>query len=485
MDREEQTLKYHFRPQRGLFGDPMPIFWKGNYHVFFQNSPKDLSFEGMSWAHIMSNDLVHWQELPLALQPEPGTPDAYGCWTGCVLEHDGVFHAFYTGCEQPGGHRQTICHATSSDLVHWEKDPDNPLLLPQRPYATYEIEGTRVAWRDPHVFQEHDGSFTMLLAADMPGAPPPFRACIGQLTSRDLKHWEPLPPLHYPKNAHKCECPDLFELDRERILLYSDYGPQVRVFDRPTEAFYIGSTPKFDDFRYYAAKTTSDDQGRRLCFAFMFNREQPRDQDPWQWGGIMAVPRELNFSQNQGLLISPVDELSQLRKGPLPINPGSLRSVFGEWQIENDRLDGRRHSGDELALALVGSHPQAAEFQGTLDMSSNGNAGFLFGCTGGLEQGYRIEVDLKSRLATLHRLSTAKNTHDPVLQQVVLPPDLDPSASLRVFLDGTAVEVFIGERACLSGRIYDVGGEERFWGFSTRAEQLGVSQVVAWELDSL
>jgi beta-fructofuranosidase len=36
------------------------------------------------WDHVVSRDLVHWERLPYALTPTPGTPDADGCFTGSI-----------------------------------------------------------------------------------------------------------------------------------------------------------------------------------------------------------------------------------------------------------------------------------------------------------------------------------------------------------------------------------------------------------------
>ena len=49
----------HFRPEGMKAGDVIPFFWKGSYHLFY--------LEGPDWGHIVSQDLLHWQELPKAL----------------------------------------------------------------------------------------------------------------------------------------------------------------------------------------------------------------------------------------------------------------------------------------------------------------------------------------------------------------------------------------------------------------------------------
>jgi hypothetical protein len=37
---------------------------------------------GLCWDHVVSDDLVHWKNLPPAVVPTPGGPDADGCFSG-------------------------------------------------------------------------------------------------------------------------------------------------------------------------------------------------------------------------------------------------------------------------------------------------------------------------------------------------------------------------------------------------------------------
>lgn len=115
----KKNLSLHYCPDDGWFADPIPFYWEGSYHVFFMKAP--FAGGGSSWEHIASHDLVHWDEFPTAIRPGSiGSPDELACMTGSIIEKDGTFHMFYTGVSNAG---QSICHATSRDLIHWDKDP--------------------------------------------------------------------------------------------------------------------------------------------------------------------------------------------------------------------------------------------------------------------------------------------------------------------------------------------------------------------------
>ena len=104
----------HFRPEGMKAGDVIPFFWKGSYHLFY--------LEGPDWGHIVSQDLLHWQELPKALVKgaDPQGPDWESIWTGSIVEHNGTFFLFYTGknSNDPLGD-QKVMQARSTDLIHW------------------------------------------------------------------------------------------------------------------------------------------------------------------------------------------------------------------------------------------------------------------------------------------------------------------------------------------------------------------------------
>lgn len=114
---------YHIVVPEGVCGPVDPngaIFWKGRYHLMYivQTS------KGHCWAHVSSQDLVHWRQHPLALEPGEGDQGIFS--GGAALDKNGVPTITYWGLGKPRG----VCIATSTDenLDRWTKSPHNPLI---------------------------------------------------------------------------------------------------------------------------------------------------------------------------------------------------------------------------------------------------------------------------------------------------------------------------------------------------------------------
>jgi len=178
---------YHFLPPANWMNDPNGVIhWRGRYHLFYQYNPHGLVWGDIHWGHAVSNDLIHWQDLPVALTPTPGGPDAGGCWSGCAVDDDGVPTVFYTGIrgDYDLAQSQVICMAVGSDdLVAWHKHPANPVLTPPEDLDLIGFRDPSV-WRDGETWYQIVGSGVR----DVGGAVLLYR-------SSDLLEWEYLGPL--------------------------------------------------------------------------------------------------------------------------------------------------------------------------------------------------------------------------------------------------------------------------------------------------
>ncbi|WP_426299428.1 glycoside hydrolase family 32 protein [Arthrobacter sp. R-11] len=138
--------RLHPRPAQGWINDPNGVSYiNGRYHVFFQYNPDSARHHRICWGHVSSPDLLRWDEHPVALRPQDGGPDDFGCWTGVVTDDDGVPTAAYSGVRSGEGASQVVIARGSADLVQWTQDGHVAVSMPEDPQVT--------AVRDPFLFR--------------------------------------------------------------------------------------------------------------------------------------------------------------------------------------------------------------------------------------------------------------------------------------------------------------------------------------------
>ena len=218
-----------YRPRGMSMWDPWYIQHQGAVHMFYlQRLAKgsDRPQPEEDWlGHASSPDLIHWTEHALALPPgEPGALDDLQPWTGCVVEHAGRFYHFYTmraKADLGFGASQRIGLALSDDLEHWERYSGNPVIVPDsRWYYSHDhplprgASDHQVDCRDLLVVRDPSGDgWYGFFAARIPAEELSETSVVAVAHSRDLLHWEQLPPAFTPRKYACVEMHDVFPLD--------------------------------------------------------------------------------------------------------------------------------------------------------------------------------------------------------------------------------------------------------------------------------
>lgn len=103
---------YHFVSPESNLNDPNGLcFWQGQWHLFYQGYPPENLIP--HWGHAVSDDLIHWRDLPYAINPGPEE----ACWSGSTWVEDDRVIAMYHG------HKLGNMVAVANDplLLNWEK----------------------------------------------------------------------------------------------------------------------------------------------------------------------------------------------------------------------------------------------------------------------------------------------------------------------------------------------------------------------------
>jgi len=322
MKKAKMRQRYHFMAETGWINDPNGlIFFQGKYHYFYQYNPYDSYWSAMHWGHAISEDLLHWEYLPIALAPSE-TYDNHergGCFSGSSIVYNDILFLFYTGVTNYGdGFVQTQCMAYSKDGIHFDKYEGNPILSAP---AGYDPEN----FRDPKVWH-HENTFYMLI-----GAKKDNMAKALLYKSTDLLSWKFINVMFESRGEYgnMFECPDFFSLEDRSVLVFSPMGLHERTsvylvgdMDYKTGKFFPHNTGEIDwGFDYYAPQSFQDAQGRRLMVAWA----NSWDWMPWwkdwgpsyqeNWCGSFNLPREVRLMPNNSLQFIPIQETQMLREG--------------------------------------------------------------------------------------------------------------------------------------------------------------------------
>ncbi|PLV60154.1 glycoside hydrolase family 32 protein [Thermotoga sp. KOL6] len=342
---------YHFFPVTGWMNDPNGlIFWKGKYHMFYQYNPKETKWGNIHWGHAVSDDLIHWRHLPVALYPKEKT---HGVFSGSAVEKDGNMVLFYTYYRDPGhniGEKEVQCIAMSKDGINFEEHTRNPVIAKSPEPGTH-------AFRDPKVRKNGD-RWEMVIGAGMNEK----EGKVLLFFSEDLIHWYYEGILFEDKSTKEIECPDLLKLGGKEVLIYST--------TRNNSVFY--ALGEMRDGKFFPEKRDLLDYGTDFYAAQTFfgiekvvvvgwlqnwKAQYPTVEEGWN--GVMSLPREVHLKDGE-LMVKPVEELKSLRRRKiLEIEtPGSYKIDVKENSYEvvcsfQERLEVvfKNKSNEEIAIS--------------------------------------------------------------------------------------------------------------------------------------
>lgn len=431
LSHDPRRPQFHLLPTHNWMNDPNgPVYFRGLYHMFFQYNPESAVWGNMSWNHAVSPDMLHWINYPIAFTMTPGSADAAGCFSGSITVDETAgppkAYAVYTGVVRDKAHetirneglKESQCLAWSDDpfLRRWTKSPK--AIIPNPP-AGLAITG----FRDPSVWRQ-GGTYFMIVGSGIEKT----GGCVLLYRSTNLMDWEYLHPLisgswdnSYTPNpvgdGEMWECPDFFPLGDRHVLIYSTMGNvfwQSGFFDQGAMKFKPEKSGLLDLGDFYAPKTQVDAQGQRILWGWLPEKRTQAEMLEAGWSGMMSLPRVLNLDQDGALRIQVLPKAAILRAGSISPQSGTKKSVLTLPNATGEAL-------------CIGKRDSELEFS-----ASFGSSELL-----------RISYSPTQRVMSVDD------------KKLVLQPSDAPT--IHVFVDGSVVEVILGERAGYTKRFYYSG----------------------------
>ncbi len=474
---------YHFTSPENRLNDPNGLsFWNGKWHLFYQAYPPEDPRQ--HWGHAVSEDLIHWRDLPYAIYPDP----EYACFSGSALVEEDRVIAMYHGMMAGS------MVAVSDDplLLNWEKVTGRAVITPA-------IVGdpplpNRVF--DPCIWKK-DGVYYALTSGTLPWGPGGKRMRAEFLhRSKDLVTWEYMHPFleddHYGLVGDDGACPYFWPLGDRHILIHYSHTSGGKYllgdYDLDRDKFVVTDGGDFNfgpscPSGVHAPSAAPDGNGGVLVI-FNMNPGKPRDG----WDQLMSLPRRLTLAEGD-----PIDPIRQEPAGDFQSLRTGHQHVDAMELPANEEvvLDAIKGNAMELVAEIDPQSAQMVELDVLCSANKEEVTRILFLADRGYtHREFGVEDPWARKFSSLISIDTTRSS--------ILPDARSRAAEtapfymgkgeilkLHVFIDKSVVEVFVNGRQCAAVRVYP--GREDSVGVCLRAQGSGavLQSLDAWQMKSI
>jgi fructan beta-fructosidase len=355
--KEKYRPQFHFSPAKNWTNDPNGlVYYKGEYHLFYQYNPYGNRWGHMSWGHAVSTDLVHWKHLPLAI-PEK---DSIMIFSGSAVIDEKNSTRF---AKKPGESPMVAIY--TAHVIANPADPDN---YRQEQHIAYSLDKGRTwtkydgnpvldihkkDFRDPKVFwYAPQQKWIMALVL-------PHEHIVQFYSSADLKIWKHLSDFGPAGDINDIwECPDLQQVPVagspgkfKWVLLNSQQITMQYFVGEFDGTNFINENPANKIFRpdygpdYYAAVTYNNLPLNHppILLGWANNWKYANDIPTLPWKSAMALPRNLSLKKinNEWIMIQqPVASLKNLQTNPVALKNVDVKGTKRlsekgqQWEME-------------------------------------------------------------------------------------------------------------------------------------------------------
>lgn len=328
---------YHLEAPRGLLNDPNGLsYFKGKYYIFFQWNRFAKNHSYKEWGLFTSTDLLNYEFQGSAIIPSQNY-DIDGVFSGSGYIINNKLYLYYTGnSEKTGKVISSQCLVITEDGKHFEK---KGIIIPTPSEYTEHF-------RDPKIFSTNNKNYYLIVGGQRKND---LKGSIILYHSTDGITWQLKNTLAISQQYEMIECPDLFSLNENDILLYN-LQQRNNIKNEPLQSFSVykigkfnETTGKFNDidldnnhtlmdngFDFFAPQTFLSPDGRRIMFAWMSRMNDAQEKLFAQTQNnihCLTLPREL-YLKNHKLYQKPIKELYKLLGNTIPVNKS-----HDKWEI--------------------------------------------------------------------------------------------------------------------------------------------------------
>ncbi len=450
---------YHYTCPEGKLHDPNGLcFWQGRWHLFYQARPpeSETGWDWGPWGHVVSDDLVHWRDLPYAIYPGPEN----SCYSGGTLVEGNRVIAMYHG----RGLGNMVAVSSDPLLLNWEKLTDTA-VIPN--HSRTEPPAFNCVY-DPNIWKSGTTYYSISGHGARGRGQRRHRRTHVLFRSMDLIHWECLHEFvendFHTMVGDDGACPNFWPIGEKYIMLFFSHmsGSQYLLGDYDTERqkFVVTDGAKLTFGPWgpggiHAPMAVPDGQGGLIA---MFNINSYVSLG----GGheLMSLPRRLTLD-------------STTPEHPLRMEPtGNIESLRGD----HHRIDRMLLPANE-EVVLNGIRGDALEIDAVVEPTDSPMIEMNVLRSPDAQERTRImfyrDRGYVSRSESLISIDTSYSSLLPEAKSrapetAPIYMENDEPLHLQVFVDRSVVEVFVNGKQCVAVRVYP--GRDDSVGISLRSQ---------------
>ena len=423
---ESLRPQFHFSSKKNWNNDPNGmVYFRGEYHLFFQHNPKATHWGNMTWGHAVSKDMVHWKQLKHAILPYgngtifSGTaavdfPNSLGKNTG---EHEAIV-AYFTHAQNDNKDLFYQAGAYSTDKGRTFKliNGGNP-LVPNQGFDRGERD-PKIFWYEPlkrwvlvlWVKRANKKQLRLIKNKSIPVESNDLGK-VRFFSSIDLKNWKKLSDFD---RKWVFECMDLVELkvdgdpNNKRWLIYdASFDYEIGTFDgvslSTNQKSYLGDLGD----AYYAAQTFNNSPDERTVIVGWLRTTDKNVGKNFYGDQKMPVHQQMSFPATMELRTTS----SGIRLFRWPVD--EIKSLYEET-----------YSFEEIESGILNKKLETEKFE-EIDLYLSFNT----------KKNISFDINIRGQI-----LSYEKGIFN--FKGVSLPTLNKKNVNVRILLDRTTIEIF-------------------------------------------
>lgn len=315
-DDADLRPKLSFTASSGWTNDPNGLYkYGGEYHLFYQHNPCDLTWDNMHWGHAKSRDLVRWEELDEFLYPDENG----AAYSGSAFVDKNNASGLKKGSDDP-----ILIYYTTAPKKHAPSSLSYRKKWTQRILASTDggksfsvlpefIDEICEENRDPRVeYSPELGKYVLALYIS------DERRDFAIFTSDDLKNWAELQRITLGEDR---ECPNLarFRVENSDECKWVFYGANsvysvYEIKDGLFREFQAPKKPYYATNAYAGQNFTDPDTGRRIRIDWIRSKV-PYNILRSNFSQLFSIPKEerlVKDANGYSLTVNPAEEILSL-----------------------------------------------------------------------------------------------------------------------------------------------------------------------------